>query len=66
MKMLLATSLLMLSFVPPADSVLDQSGSTGVIAGTWRSRLSESWVRREGERWVSIELQRDGARNRAI
>jgi hypothetical protein len=25
--------------------------------------LSESWVQREGQRWVSLELQRDGARN---
>src|SRR6185436_14397072 len=65
MNLLIAASLLSLSVAFPADSVRDQSGSAaGVISGTWRSRLSESWVQREGgQRWVSLELQRDGARN---
>src|SRR5688572_6244105 len=64
MKMLIAASLLTMSFVFPAHSALQQSGSSsGVISGTWRSRLSESWIRQNGERWVSLELSRAGERN---
>ena len=39
-----------------------QAGAAA-ISGTWRARLSESWTRRNGERWVSLELQRDGDRH---
>src|SRR6188474_1065984 len=63
MKTLIAASLLTLSFVSPADSPQQPPSGASVISGTWRSRLSESWVRQNGERWVSLELQRSGEHN---
>src|SRR4051812_32056461 len=63
MHTLIAASLITLSFVSSADSARQQSSAPGVISGTWRSRLSESWVRQNGERWVSLELQAGGERN---
>ena len=43
------------------DQQAQDTGST--ISGTWRAQLSNSWTRRAGERWVSLQLQRDGDRN---
>src|SRR5215203_5004194 len=64
MNTLIAASLITFCFVSPADSVRQQpSAAAGVISGTWRSRLSESWVRQNGGRWVSLELQTGSERN---
>ena len=63
MKLILAASLFTASIVVsgPIDQQPQSAGAS--ISGTWRARLSDSWTRRDGERWVSLELQRDSDRN---
>src|SRR5690242_15777795 len=64
MKTLIAASLLTLAVALPPEPAREQAGAASTtISGTWRARLSESWQRRNGERWVSLELQRDGTSN---
>src|SRR5690242_17036460 len=36
-----------------------QRPAADAISGTWRANLDDGWNRRNGERWVSIELSTD-------
>ena len=33
------------------------------LDGTWRARLQDTWTRKDGERWVSLQLEMDSDRN---
>ena len=36
--------------------------STATLDGTWRARLQDNWTRKDGEQWVSLQLERDDDR----
>jgi hypothetical protein len=52
-----------LSFVPshPAPPAGVTTVQTAPVSGTWRMRVEDSWTwtRKNGERWISIQLRRD-------
>jgi hypothetical protein len=61
---------LALAFVP-ADAVIPGAVSVvqaAPVSGTWRMRLQDNWTwtRKNGERWVSIQMRRDDDRNFGI
>jgi hypothetical protein len=60
MKILLAAGLLIVATAFP-DLPLAQTAQ-GPTTGTWRARMSDSWTRGTGERWVSLDLRRDDER----
>ena len=59
MKLFVLAALLSLS-----PSPLSQSSSART--GEWTARLSDSWTRDDGERWVSFQLERDDDRRWGI
>ena len=51
---------------PSAGRHLDDSSGIDqqtALDGTWRARLQDNWTRKDGEQWVSLQLEQDGDRN---
>ena len=53
--LVLTASLLSAAGTPPmAPPVTIEQPQT--LDGTWRARLQDTWTRKDGERWVSLQL----------
>ncbi len=54
--LVLTASLLSAAGTPPmAPPVTIEQPQT--LDGTWRARLQDTWTRKDGERWVSLQLE---------
>src|SRR4051812_41187546 len=62
MKTIFAAGLLM-ALLAGFQPLEQPQTSAGVISGTWRARLSDSWTRRDRQGWGSLELERDADRH---
>ena len=63
MKTLAFAAALTIGLSSPPASLAISIVQAASITGTWRLRTHDNWSRRDGERWVSIQMRRDDGRS---
>ena len=49
-----------ITLTSPVGVPREQPRARATMEGTWRSDTNNFWTRADGQRWISLQLERDG------